>query len=78
LLEYWKKKVTVIVDEQAKSTLNIVIDFWVDSLDHTIADLDAKSAAILSVLTALEKAGFNLPAKIIELKTHKGDTLKTS
>jgi len=78
LLEYWKKKVTVIVDEQAKSTLNIVIDFWVDSLDHTIADLDAKSATILSVLTALEKAGFNLPAKIIELKTHKGDTLKTS
>ena|GEM_PF-3520769 len=66
------------MDEQAKSTLNIVIDFWVDSLDHTIADLDAKSATILSVLTALEKAGFNLPAKIIELKTHKGDTLKTS
>jgi len=73
-----KKKITVRVNELAESTLNIEINFWVDTLDHTIADLDAKSAAILSVLTALEKAGFNLPAKIIELKTHKGDTLKTS
>jgi len=73
-----KKKITVRVNELAESTLNIEINFWVDTLDHTIADLDAKSAAILSVLTALEKAGINLPAKIIELKTHKGDTVKTS
>ncbi|REG83555.1 mechanosensitive ion channel family protein [Algoriphagus antarcticus] len=73
-----KKKVTVRVNELAESTLNIEINFWVDTLDNTIGDLDIKSTAILSVLTALEKAGFNLPAKIIELKTHKGDSLKTS
>ncbi|MEP0713142.1 mechanosensitive ion channel family protein [Algoriphagus sp.] len=73
-----KKKVTVRVNELAESTLNIEINFWVDTLDDTIADQDIKSTAILSVLIALEKAGFNLPAKIIELKTHKGDVLKTS
>ncbi len=72
------KKVTVRVHELAESTLNIEINFWVDTLDDTIGDLDIKSTAILSVLTALENAGFNLPAKIIELKTHKGDSLKTS
>ena len=73
-----KKKVTVRVNELAESTLNIEINFWVDTLDNTIADQDIKSTALLSVLIALEKAGFNLPAKIIELKTHKGDILKTS
>jgi len=73
-----KKKVTVRVNEMAESTLNIEINFWVDTLDDTIADQDIKSTAVLSVLIALEKAGFNLPAKIIELKTHKGDLLKVS
>ncbi|RAI94984.1 mechanosensitive ion channel family protein [Algoriphagus yeomjeoni] len=73
-----QKKVTVRVNELAESTLNIEINFWVDTLDDSIGDLDIKSTAILSVLTSLEKAGFNLPAKIIELKTHKGDSLKTS
>lgn len=73
-----RKKVTVRVSEMAESTLNIEVNFWVDTLDHTIADPDIQSAAILSVLTSLEKAGFNLPGKIVELKTHKGDILKTS
>lgn len=73
-----RKKVTVRVHEMAESTLNIEINFWVDTLDDSIGDLDIKSTAILNVLTSLEKAGFNLPAKIIELKTHKGDSLKTS
>jgi len=73
-----KKKVTVRVNEMAESTLNIEINFWVDTLDDTIADQDIKSTAVLSVLIALEKAGFNLPAKVIELKTHKGDLLKVS
>jgi len=73
-----KKKVTVRVNELAESTLNIEINFWVDTLDDTIADQDIKSTALLRVLTALEKAGYNLPAKIIELKTHQGNVFKTS
>lgn len=73
-----RRKVTVRVSEMAESTLNIEINFWVDTLDNTYMDADIKSAAILSVLTSLEKAGYNMPAKIIELKTHKGDMLKTS
>jgi small conductance mechanosensitive channel len=32
----------------------------------------------LEVLTALEKGGYNLPARIIELKNHQGKSLKTS
>lgn len=73
-----RRKITVRVIELAESTLNIEVNYWVDTLDHSIPDADVKSAAILRVLIALEKAGYNMPAKIIELKTHKGEAFKTS
>jgi hypothetical protein len=50
----------------------------VDTFDLKILDAVIKSNVILEVLTALEKAGFNLPAKILELKNHQGLSLKTS
>lgn len=72
------KSPEVWVDELAESTLNIQVTFWVDTLDRTVSDAVVKSEAILTVLTALEKAGYNLPAKIIELKNHQGKSLMTS
>ncbi|GAA0877407.1 hypothetical protein GCM10009119_03750 [Algoriphagus jejuensis] len=72
------KKPTVWVNELAESTLNLQVTFWVDTFDRSIPDLDVKSAVILKVLTSLEKAGFNLPARIVELKNYQGKELKTS
>jgi len=52
--------------------------FWVDTFDRYVQDIVFKINAILEVLTALDKAGYNLPARIIELKNHQGLALKTS
>ncbi|MBN3581532.1 mechanosensitive ion channel family protein [Algoriphagus aestuarii] len=68
----------VWVVDLGESTLNIQVTFWVNTFERTISDAVVKSSAILQVLTALEKAGFNMPARIIELKNHQDKSLKTS
>jgi len=68
----------VWVLDLAESTLNIQVTFWVDTFERAISDAVVKSNAIIQVLTALEKAGYNMPARIIELKNHQGQSLKTS
>ena len=72
------KEPEVWVVDLAESTLNIQVTFWVDTFERSISDAVVKSKAILEVLTALEKAGFNMPARIVELKNHQGKALKTS
>lgn len=72
------KKPTVWVKELAESTLNVQVTFWVNTFDRSIPDTDVKSAAILKVLVALEKAGYNLPARIVELKNYRGKGLQTA
>lgn len=72
------KKPTVWVKELAESTLNLQVTFWVNTFDRSIPDTDVKSAAILKVLVALEKAGYNLPARIVELKNYRGNGLTTA
>ena len=72
------KEPEVWVVDLAESTLNIQVTFWVDTFERSISDAVVKSKAILEVLTALEKAGFNMPARIVELKNHQGKALITS
>lgn len=66
------------VTELGESTLNIQITFWVDTFERAISDAVVKSNAILTVLTAMEKAGFNMPARVLELKNYRDENLKTS
>lgn len=73
-----QKSPNVWVSDLVESTLNLQVTIWVDTFDRGILDVVVKSNAILEVLTALEKAGYNLPARIIELKNHQGKNLKTS
>jgi small conductance mechanosensitive channel len=68
----------VWVLELAESTLNLQVAFWVDTLDRKIADMEVKTQAIIQVLTALEKAGFNLPARVMEIKNYQDKTFKNS
>ncbi|MBB6326510.1 small-conductance mechanosensitive channel [Algoriphagus iocasae] len=72
------KSPEVWVTDLAESTLNIQVTFWVNTFERSISDAVVKSGAILQVLTALEKAGYNMPARIIELKNHQNKSLKTS
>ncbi|MHA7130517.1 mechanosensitive ion channel family protein [Algoriphagus namhaensis] len=72
------KKPSVWIADLAESTLNLQVTFWVDTFDRTRSDMRTKTEAIIAVLEALEKAGFNLPSKIIELKNYQGNSLETS
>ncbi|WP_114749284.1 mechanosensitive ion channel family protein [Pleomorphovibrio marinus] len=64
------KKPTINVTELAASTLNVTVTYWVNTHNKSQPDPKVRSNAILSVLTALEEAGFNLPGNIVELKNH--------
>ncbi|MDX5337470.1 MAG: mechanosensitive ion channel family protein [Cyclobacteriaceae bacterium] len=73
-----EKEPKVWVLELGESTLNIQVTFWVDTFDQRVSDLKVKSDAILKVLTTLEKSGFNLPSKIIELKNYRSEPFQNS
>ncbi len=70
---------SVNVSDMGESTLNVTVNYWVNTHNRQWPDLKVKSNAIIAVLTTLEKNGFNLPGNIIELKNHqdKGLQLKT-
>ncbi|MCE7055335.1 mechanosensitive ion channel family protein [Algoriphagus sp. AGSA1] len=68
----------VWVMELAESTLNVQVTFWVNTFQRTISDPEVKTQAILKVLTTLEKAGFNMPAHVVELKNYQGKDFKSS
>lgn len=73
-----EKKPNVWVSDLAESTINLQVTFWVDTFDRKIADTEVKSVAIIQVLTAMEKAGFTMPARVLELKNYRDESLKTS
>jgi len=72
------KKPNVWIADLAESTLNLQVTFWVNTFDRSRSDMRTKTEAIIAVLEALEKAGFNLPSKIVELKNYQGKKLETS
>lgn len=69
------RKPSVNVSEMTASTLNVTVAYWVNTHNRKYSDLKVRSNAILAVLTALEKAGVNLPGDIIELKNHQSNSL---
>lgn len=62
---------SVWISNLAESTLNLQVNFWVNTFDRSRSDLETKSQAIIAVLEALDKEGFNLPARIIEIKNYQ-------
>jgi small conductance mechanosensitive channel len=69
------KKPSVNITEMGSNTLNITITYWVNTYDKLLPDVKVRSNAILTVLTALEKEGINLPGNIIEVKNHSNTPL---
>jgi small conductance mechanosensitive channel len=72
------KKPSVWISELGESTLNLQVTYWVDTFDRNVSDLKVKTEAILVVLTGLEKAGFNLPARVLEIKNYRDQEFKSS
>lgn len=73
-----RKKPNVWISDLAESTLNLQVTFWVDTLDDGRGDMEIKTEVIIETLKALDREGFNLPSRIVEIKNHQGVALKTS
>ena len=63
-----RKKADVWITDLAESTLNLQVTFWVDTLAKGPGDMEVKTQVIIQTLKALDREGFKLPSRIIELK----------
>ncbi|TQD38893.1 mechanosensitive ion channel family protein [Haloflavibacter putidus] len=63
----------VVESELAASTVNLKVFFWVKTIDYRVSSLILRGLVIKKVKEALEKAGFNLPADITELKLYSNE-----
>ena len=61
----------MIINDFRTSTINIRTYFWINTYDYVGSTLQLKSAVMYQGLLSLSKAGFNMPADIIELKIYQ-------
>lgn len=65
-----EKKPTTILSEFATSTINIEVQYWLDTFDKSISGLEVQTQAMQQVYEALEKAGINMPGDVVEVKNY--------
>jgi small-conductance mechanosensitive channel len=73
------RKPIITIDELATNTVNIRVQFWVDTFVTTksSAHYTIRSQVMNDVVSALAVKGFSLPASIIEVKNYESnDPLK--
>ena len=59
------------------STLDLTVQYWLDTFDTKYSGTKVKTIAINNVLEALDDAGFYLPGEIIELKNYNEKEITT-
>ncbi len=72
-----EKAPSIFISNLGTSTLDITIQYWLDTLNPKYSGTAIKTSAVNNSLIALEKAGFNLPGEIIELKNYNNSFIKT-
>ncbi len=69
------KAPNVIIGSLGTSTLNLTVQYWLDTFDKNVSGAQVKVEAVSKVIKALDDAGFYLPADIIELKNYNNSKL---
>ena len=67
-----------LISELGASTININVQYWLDTFDKEHSGTEIQSQAMKNALNALEDAGINLPGDIIEIKNYKNTPLQTN
>lgn len=70
------REINVFTSDLNTSTLDLTVQYWLDTFDKTVSGVKVKSQAINSVLTALDDAGYYLPGNIMELKNYNKEEIK--
>ena len=66
-----------ILTELGASTVNVTVQYWIDTFDKSHSGNEIQSMAMNAVVRGLEKEGINMPGDIIELKNYKDQSLST-
>ncbi|MCB0662312.1 MAG: mechanosensitive ion channel family protein [Saprospiraceae bacterium] len=66
---------SVVYGDLAASTLNVKVQYWINTFEANVPGLILKRNLIDQVLDALNKNGFYLPSDIIEVKSYKDKEL---
>lgn len=66
-----------IVSEFGTSTIDITVQYWIDTFDKDHSSVEIQSMAMNNVLRALEKENVNLPGDVLEIKNYRNGALQT-
>jgi len=66
-----------VVNEFGTSTINITVQYWIDTFDKTHSSAELKAEAMNNILRALESKNVNLPGNVLEIKNYRASTLNT-
>lgn len=66
-----------LVNELGANSINVVVQYWINTFDTSFLGIEIHSQAIINVLNNLEKAGVNMPGNILELKNYRDQPLKS-
>ncbi len=67
------KSTNIFISNLGTSTIDVTIQYWLDTFDASLSSAKIKTTAIRQCLANLEQAGFYLPGDIIELKKYQGE-----
>lgn len=67
-----------ILSDFAASTIDITVQFWINTLDKEHSSVEVRSQAMTNVLAALDAANVNMPGDVVELKNYRAEGLKTA
>lgn len=72
-----QKPPQTLINDFGSSTINIVVQYWIDTFDKKHSSAELNSQGMRQVLESLDKAGINMPGEVIELKNYNGMSLQT-
>ena len=67
---------SVSIGSLSASTLDITVQYWLDTFDTKFPGKVIRTNAINRALTALDQAGFYMPGDVIELKNYQDKEIK--
>ena len=66
-------KPMVVIHDLGVSTINLKVNFWLETFDYRRGTIETRSLVIAQALKDLIASGIGLPADIVELKYYKGE-----
>ena len=74
-IERGERSSNIHVGSLGSSSLNLTVQYWLNTFDKSISATDIKTNAVDRCLEALDEAGYYLPGEVVELKNYNQTSL---